>query len=568
MKMVRGLASNRVGGASVVAVAFVAAASAGTAVGAHSSQQSQNEEIPVPINVPYDRLVNAAAEPQNWFSYNGSYASTRFSPLDQINRDNVATLRPAWVYQIGRSPVETTPVVVDGIMYVTEPPTAVSALDARTGRRLWRWQASLPRGVKSIGFPAANRGIAILDDTVYVGTLDAWLVALDAKSGAVRWTTQVADNDLGYAITMAPLAIDGKIIVGISGGEAGIRGFLDAYDAATGELVWRFWTIPDAGEPGVETWGGDSYKTGAGATWLTGSYDPELNLLYWGIGNPGPDWNGDVRPGDNLYTCSVVAVDADTGELRWYFQFTPHDTHDWDANQIPVLIDAEFGGRQRKLLAMANRNAFYYVLDRESGEFLVGTPYSRQTWAEGLDENGRPIVIPGTEPSEEGTLVWPSLQGATNWFSPSYSPLTELFYVPTREMSAVYFKADVDYEPGQPFMGGGEQALRGDQAAGSVRALDMRTGELRWEFDLKSPPWAGVMATAGGLVFGGSDEGNFFALDDATGESLWEFQTGGSVHANPISYTIDGRQYVAVASGSSLFVFGLAGASSIRDRDW
>jgi alcohol dehydrogenase (cytochrome c) len=253
----------------------------------------------------------------------------------------------------------------------------------------------------------------------------------------------------------------------------------------------------------------------------------------------------------------VVAVDADTGELRWHFQFTPHDTHDWDANQIPVLIDAEFGGRQRKLLAMANRNAFYYVLDRETGEFLVGTPYAKQTWAEGLDENGRPIVIPGTEPSEEGTLVWPSLQGATNWFSPSYSPQTELFYVPTREMGAVYFKEEADYEPGQPFMGGGEQALRGDQAHGFVRALDLRTGELRWQFDLKSPPWAGVMATAGGLVFGGSDEGNFFALDDTTGEPLWEFQTGGAVHANPISYMIDGRQYVAVASGSSLFVFGL-----------
>ena len=540
--------------APVVVLALLAITTAGRSAAAH---QSQNEEVPIPISVPYERLLNAAAEPHNWFSYNGSYSSTRFSTLDQINRDTVGELRTEWIYQVGRTPVETTPVVVDGIMYVTEPPTAVSALDARTGRRLWRWTARMPPDVKNIGFPATNRGIAILDDTVYVGTLDAWLVALDAKSGAERWRTHVAENDLGHAITMAPLAIDGKIIVGISGGEVGIRGFFDAYDAATGELLWRFWTIPDAGEPGVETWGGESYKTGAGATWLTGSYDPELNLLYWGVGNPGPDWNGDVRPGDNLYTCSVVAVDADTGELRWYFQFTPHDTHDWDANQIPILIDAEFGGRPRKLLATANRNAFYYVLDRETGEFLTGVPYARQTWAEGLDENGRPIVIPGTDPTEEGNLVWPSLQGATNWNSASYSPLSELFYVPTREMGAVYFKADAEYEPGQPFMGGGEQALRGDQSRGFVRALDMRSGELRWEFELKSPPWAGVMGTAGGLVFGGSDEGNFFALDDATGEALWEFQTGGGVRAGPMSFMVDGRQFVAVAAGGAVFVFGL-----------
>ena len=524
-----------------------------------AAQETTGEEVPIPINVPYERLVAAAREPHNWFNYNGSYSSMRFSPLDQINKDNVASLGTAWIYQVRTmNPVETTPVVVDGIMYITEPPSTVRALDARTGRPLWRWQPRIAASVKNIGFPRTNRGIAILNDTVYVGTLDAYLVALDAKSGTMRWRTHVAENDLGHAITMAPLAIDGKIIVGISGGEVGIRGFLDAYDAETGELAWRFWTIPGEGEPGVETWGGDSYKSGAGATWLTGSYDPDLNLLYWGIGNPGPDWNGDVRPGDNLYTASLVALDADSGELRWYFQFTPHDTHDWDANQIPVLIDAEFGGRPRKLVAMANRNGFYYVLDRGTGEFLVGVPYATQTWADGLDENGRPIVIPGTDPSEEGTLVWPSLQGATNWYSPTYSPIAELFYVNTREMGAVYFKADVDFEPGQPFMGGGERRLGGDQASGFVRALDMRTGEKRWEFPLQSPPWAGLMATAGGLVFGGSNEGNFFALDADTGEPLWEFQAGGTVRANPMSFMIDGKQYIGIAVGSAIMVFGLS----------
>ena len=545
----------------VVALAVATTTSAVAVAGGTRSPQrgeTTGNRVPTTIDVPYDRILNAASHPEEWLSYNGTFASTRFSTLRQIDRNNVHGLAPAWIYQIhDLAPVETTPIVVGDIMFVTEPPTAVTALDARTGRPLWSWRARMPRDVKTLGFPPTNRGVAILGDTLYVGTLDAHLVALDAKSGVERWSVKVSDNDTGHAITMAPLALRDKIIVGISGGEAGIRGFVDAYDPDTGALVWRFWTIPAAGEPGVETWGGTSYQTGAGATWLTGSYDPELNLLYWGIGNPGPDWNGDVRPGDNLYTSSLVALDADTGELRWYFQFTPHDTHDWDANQIPVLIDLDLGGVLREVVAMANRNAFYYLLDRETGRFLRGVPYAKQTWAEGLDESGRPVVIPGTEPTEEGTLVWPSLQGATNWFSPAYSPETELFYVATREMGAWYFKTEVEYEPGEYFMGGGEQALGGDQAKGYVRALDVGTGELRWEFDLQSPPWAGVLATAGGVVFSGSNEGNFFALDAATGEPLWEFQTGGAVHANPITYAVDGRQYVAIAAGSSVLVFGL-----------
>ena len=508
--------------------------------------------------VPYERLVGADTEPHHWLTYSGTYNSERYSPLREITRDNVADLSVKWVYQMRTAGlVETTPLVVDGVMYLTEPPSTVTALELGTGRRLWTWSPEMPRNVLSIGFPEVNRGVAILDDMVYVGTLDAHLVALDASSGTVRWDTKVADNRVGFAITAAPLAIDGKIIIGVSGAEAGVRGFVDAYDAKTGERTWRFYTVPAPGEPGSETWGGNSWETGGGSTWLTGSYDPDLNLLYWGIGNPAPDWNGDDRPGDNLYTCSLLALDADTGELRWYFQFTPHDVHDWDANEIPVLVDLELDGRVRRVVTMANRNAFYYVLDRETGEFLTGHEYSKQTWAAGLDANGRPIVLPNTEPTEEGNLVWPSLQGATNWFSPSYSPATELFYVAVREMGAVYYKSEAEYEPGKPFMGGGEQALSGDDAAGSVRALDVRTGELRWKFPLLSPPWAGVMATAGGLVFGGSNEGNFYALDAETGKSLWDFTAGAAARSNPISFQVDGRQMVAMAAGGALFVFGL-----------
>ncbi len=507
--------------------------------------------------VPYERLVAAAGEPAHWLTYSGSYFSERFSALDQIDTENVSGLGVEWVYQTSPGLVETTPLVVDDVMYLTEPPSTVVALDPRTGRRIWRWDAGVPEETLNIGFPRVNRGVAILDATVYVGTLDARLVALDAESGAVRWSVEVADNSVGFAMTGAPLAIDGKVIVGVAGAEAGIRGFLDAYDADTGERLWRTYTVPAPGEPGSETWAGNSWEHGGGSTWLTGSYDPELDLLYWGIGNPAPDWNGDVRPGDNLYTCALLALDADTGEIRWHFQFTPHDVHDWDATEIPVLVDLEWEGRDRRLVVMANRNAFYYVLDRETGEFLHGQEYSKQTWAEGLDENGRPIVIPGTEPTEEGNLVWPSLQGATNWFSPSYSPLTETLYVPVRHMGAVYYKSGAEYRPGRPFLGGGVQALAGDDAWGYVKALDVRTGDLRWEHRLLTPPWNGVMATAGGLVFGASNEGNFFALDAETGALLWDFQAGAPGRSNPMSFELDGRQRIVMPAGNAIFVLSL-----------
>jgi alcohol dehydrogenase (cytochrome c) len=513
----------------------------------------------VGAQVPYERLRSAQKEPGSWLTYSGTYDGHRFAPLAEITPENVARLRPTWVYQVQEPgpPAQATPLVADGVLYFTETRSRVAALDLRTGRSLWRYEPEIPKDVRVIGFGPTNRGVALLDDRVYVGTLTGHLIALDAASGVVRWDAQVADNALGYAITSAPLAIDGKIIIGVSGGEAGIRGFLDAYDAKTGKRAWRFHTVPGPGEPGHESWGGESWKTGGAPTWLTGTYDPGLNLLYVGVGNPAPDWNGDDRPGDNLYSCSFVALDATTGALRWHFQFTPHDTHDWDASQVPVLVDAVVDGRPRKLVVTANRNGFYYVLDRTTGEYLRGTAYSKQTWARGLDARGRPLVIPDLEPSAKGTLVWPSLQGATNWFSPAFDAERQLFFVPVREMGSTYFKTKALYEPGKPFMGGGEVVESGDQVYGAVRALDVLTGERRWEHRLLSPLWAGVMATAGGLVFGSTSEGNVYALDASSGVALWDFQTGGSCAANPISFLLDGRQHVAVACGQALFAFGL-----------
>ncbi|MDA0280068.1 MAG: PQQ-dependent dehydrogenase, methanol/ethanol family [Proteobacteria bacterium] len=514
-------------------------------------------------DTPFEALLADETNGADWLSYSGGYKSQRFSPLSQINTVNVDQLKVMWAYQMqptgisGAALQETTPLVAGDVMYITESPSSVTALDTRTGRLLWHFVPDITNDVLNIGFPRINRGVALLDDKVYVATLDARLFALDARTGAVRWETTVADNAAGFSLTLAPLALDGKIVVGVSGAEAGVRGYIDAYGSETGERLWRTFTVPAPGEPGSETWQGDDWQTGGGSTWLTGSYDPELDLLYWTTGNPAPDWNGDLRPGDNLFTCAVLALDPDTGEMKWYFQYTPHDTHDWDANQIPVLVDGEFEGQQRKLLALANRNAFYYLLDRETGEYLLGEEYSYQTWSEGIDDNGRPIVIPNTEPMREGNLVWPSLQGATNWFSPSYNPLTEQFFVPNRRMGAIYFKSDVEYERGMPFLGGGEQPLDGDDASGAILALDVMTGEQQWEFELQTPPWSGVMATAGGLVFGASNEGNFFALDAEDGDPLWFFNSGAHIRTNPMGFSVQGNQRVAIIGGQTLFVFGL-----------
>jgi len=505
--------------------------------------------------VSFDRILHAEKEPDNWLTYSGNYSGHRYSPLTGITPANVGNLRVKWAYQYDRGRAEVSPIVVDGVIYVTGPNMA-AALDGRTGRELWKWERPLPSDYQSIGFGRVNRGPAILDDRLYVATLDCYLIALDIHTGAERWSAKVEDYKPGYSMTLAPLAIRDKVLVGVSGGEAGVRGFVDAYDAKSGRRAWRFYTIPGPGEPGHETWpANDVWKNGGGSTWVTGSWDAETNTVYWGVGNPGPDWNGDSRPGDNLYTCSLLALDGDTGKLKWHFQFTPHDSHDWDSAHVPVLFEAEVRGVKRKLVAVANRNAFYYVLDRDTGAFVAGQPYSKQTWSKGLDDQGRAAALPGTEPSEKGTLLWPNLNGATVWFSPSYSPRTGLFYVASREIGSIYYKRAAEYKPGTFFAGGGEGAIPNVEKKGAIRALEAATGKQKWEFPLQSAPWAGVLSTGGGLVFGGSDEGNFFALDAGTGKALWEFQTGGSVVANPVAFALDGKECVGIAAGKVFWVF-------------
>lgn len=512
--------------------------------------------MPAPAQVTADRLLNAGREPGNWLTYSGGYASHRFSRLDEITKANVSGLRLHWVYQLRTTEkVETSPLAVDGILYVTRPPNDVVALDAATGRPFWSYRRTLPEPI-NVCCGRVNRGLAILGDRLFMGTVDGHLVALDARTGNVLWDVEVADRRTGHALTAAPLAVQDKIITGVAGGEYGIRGFLDAYDPETGRRLWRFWTVPGPGEPGHDTWSGDSWKTGGAPTWLTGSYDPELNLLYWGTGNPSPDWNGDVRLGDNLYSSSVIALDADTGKLRWHFQFTPHDVHDWDAVQIPVLVDDEWQGRKRRLMYFANRNCFFYVLDRETGEFLLGKPFAKQTWAQDLDAKGRPIRVPGMEPSAKGTLVWPGVQGGTNWYSPSYSPQTGLFYFSAWEYASIYYKGDAPYSPGNRFLGSAPQGVPDEPGAGAIRALDPKTGRRRWEFALTSTPQSGILTTAGGLLFAGDADGYFFALDDATGKELWRIGTGGLIVAAPVTYTANGRQLVTIASGGAIFTFG------------
>jgi alcohol dehydrogenase (cytochrome c) len=510
------------------------------------------------VDVPFERIRDADKEPGNWLSYSRDYSGKRYSPLDQISTENVGKLRVAWMRQVDElDAFETSPIVVDGTLFITAPPNAVEALDAVTGRRLWGYRKTIPKDLR-LCCGKVNRGLAILGNTVYYASIDAHLIALDARTGSVRWDVTMADYKQGYSSTGAPLAVRDKIITGMAGGEYGTRGFIDGYDAKTGKRVWRFNTIPEKGEAGNETWAGESWKTGSATTWVTGVYDPESNTVFWGTGNPGPDWNGDVRKGDNLYSDCLIALDPETGAKKWHFQYTPHDMNDWDSTQTPTLVDAMVQGQPRKMVVLANRNGFYYALDRTNGKFIAGRPYVKQTWASGLDESGRAMRLPNAEPTTEGKLIWPSLAGGSNWYSSTYSPKTDLYYVNVKEQAAIYIKGEADYKPGAQFNGGGQTDYQGEEPYGAVRALEVATGQLRWEYKLHFPSHCGLMTTGGGLVFG-SNATAFFALDAQKGDVLWRFETGGGggIDANPITYMHDGKQYIAIAAGHALLVFSL-----------
>jgi alcohol dehydrogenase (cytochrome c) len=533
--------------------------------------------------VTYNRMLHASQEPENWLTYSGGYASQRYSLLNQIDRQNAGKLQLKWVHVFDtQSKIENTPLVVDGVMYIGDT-NQISAVDPVTGRTFWTRDHTVdPRGVFVLPMMKA---LAISGDRLFWATLDGHLIALDAKNGYPIWDKVVAVWQKGYQLNVAPLVVKDKVILGPATNEEGANCWVAAYDVKTGTEVWRFNATPSPGEPGNDTWPVDSWKHGGGSIWVTGSYDPETDLTFWGTGNPNPGWNGDPRsPGDNLYTDSVLALDADTGKLKWYYQFTPNDEFDWDAVEIPVLADLTWQGQPRKVMLWANRNGFFYVLDRVTGKFLLGKAFVKQNWNIGFTEAGRPIKDPQFKATTEGTLIMPGVQGGTNWYSPSYSPRTGLFYVPSwQNSSQISAKAPATWKEGERYTGVGHPAgqpaqvrpkhggggLRtggygnsasfktDDEGYGAIIAIEPQTGEKKWEFKMMDYTESGVLTTASDVLFAGGREGNFFALDARTGETLWKVGLGKTVASGPMTYSIKGQQYVAVCSGNSLYVFGL-----------
>jgi len=521
------------------------------------------QNAPSPLVTAQELLGGLPADGSRWLMFGGSYTNQRHSPLTQITSANVNRLLPQWVFQTdtaGR--FETTPLLRDNVLYVTGPLNVAWAIDARTGREIWRYKRELPpTGSLTACCGLVNRGFAVLGDRLFMTTLDAHLVALNTKTGTVAWDSTLEDFSKGYASTIAPLVVKDKVIVGVAGGEYGIRGFIDAYDAKTGARAWRFYTIPGPGEPGNDTWAGDSWQRGGASVWVTGAYDPELNVLYYGIGNPGPDYHSESRKGDNLYSDSLVALDADSGKLRWHYQFTPHDLHDWDATEVPILADLTIAGQPRKVVMLANRNGFFYTLDRTNGTLIVGKPYVVTTWAKEIGADGRPVILPGYVPDEKGTLTCPDVTGATNFWPASYDPAQRLFFVNAREVCATYYAWKQEYVPGERYTGGAGQRATGPdmRAWGALRAIDPATGERKWEFPYISPSTSGVLTTASGLAFTGDAEGNFLAIDSHTGKLLWHFQMGSALHGtSPITYMLDGRQHVLVPAGTTLTAWALS----------
>jgi len=515
------------------------------------------------VEVDMRRIVETDRSPGEWLTYAGNYAGHRHSLLRQLTKSNVGNLRLTWVAQLRQidRELQVSPIVVDGVMFVSESREGVVALDAKTGEVIWTYQRPVPDGLPGCcGTP--NRGVAVLGRTVFVATSDSFLVALDANTGRQRWIVKVADYRDGYTMTGAPLALGDRVIVGVAGGEFGIRGFLAAYDAAEGRQLWKFHTVPGPGEAGHQTWTGDAWKTGGAPTWTTGAYDAQLDLIFWGTGNPSPEFQASARPGDNLFTNSVIAIEAKTGRLKWYYQFTPADEHDWDSTQQPILAEIDWQGRKRAVVLWANRNAFFYALDRNTGEFLFAKPFVTQTWNEGFDAKGRPRMSSTAKPSATGTVVSPALMAATNWWPPSYDASRQLVFVPCSDAAGIYFQSgQVRYKPGEPFPGSAASNYDPNlPATAYVKAIDARTGNVRWQTVVASGPdnfvWTvgGVLSTRGGVVFAGYRD-FFRAFDADTGEELWKVNLGARVRGSPISYLLEGRQYVAVAAGHSIFVF-------------
>ncbi len=515
----------------------------------------------MPTLVP--RAATARPGPGDWVTYNGDANGNRHTGLPDVTPANVSRLQLAWTFAVpGARALRTTPVVAGGVMYVTAP-NEVFALDAFTGRQIWHFRQPRTPGVIGDAGAGVNRGVALQGDRLFLVTDDARVVALHRGNGQPLWQTRMADHRAHYGATSAPLVVGDLVVSGVSGGDEGVRGFVAAFDVVTGREVWRFWTVPARGEPGSETWQGSAIDHPCAATWLTGSYDAELDHLLWTTGNPCPDYNGDERRGDNLWSNSVLALDPRTGRLKWYFQFTPHDLNDWDAVQTVIPTDLVVEGQRRKVLLQANRNGFFYVLDRETGRLLRATPFIRGlNWATGVDhETGRPQRVPGMEPSVRGTVVCPSVEGATNWMSPAYSPATGLFYVQALERCSVFQKSSRGFEPGESFYGGSTRRVQGETGGKVLRALDASSGRIAWELPQvgQGDSWAGVLSTQTGLIFTGEDDGSFSAIDARNGTRLWQFAANAAWRGSPMTYMARGRQHVAIAGGGVVYAFALGG---------